>query len=98
MDIWHGTALEAVLADPSYLNERFPTEVRATATGFCYHQGATWGGMVAPILGYCATTYDLGYAIPMLLGTVSAALSFAAAITLGPETKGTELVGDVVVA
>ncbi len=24
---------------PSYLAERFPTEVRATAAGFCYHQG-----------------------------------------------------------
>jgi SHS family lactate transporter-like MFS transporter len=29
---------------PSYLAERFPTEVRATAAGFCYHQGAVWGG------------------------------------------------------
>jgi MFS transporter, SHS family, lactate transporter len=25
---------------PSSLNERFPTEVRATAAAFCYHQGA----------------------------------------------------------
>jgi hypothetical protein len=25
---------------PHYLSERFPTEVRATATGFCYHRGA----------------------------------------------------------
>jgi SHS family lactate transporter-like MFS transporter len=24
---------------PHYLSKRFPTEVRATATGFCYHQG-----------------------------------------------------------
>src|SRR5580704_5918421 len=31
---------------PSYLSERFPTEVRATAAGFCYHQGAIWGGFV----------------------------------------------------
>ena len=31
---------------PAYLNERFPTEVRATATAFCYHQGAIWGGFV----------------------------------------------------
>jgi SHS family lactate transporter-like MFS transporter len=32
---------------PHYLSERFPTEVRATAPGFCYHQGqssvAWWG-------------------------------------------------------
>ena len=37
--------------NPSYLNERFPTEVRATAAGFCYHQGAIWGGSCArPLL------------------------------------------------
>jgi hypothetical protein len=30
---------------PHYLFERFPTEVRATATGFCYHQGAIFGGL-----------------------------------------------------
>ena len=30
--------------NPSYLAERFPTEVRATASGFCYHQGAIFGG------------------------------------------------------
>ena len=35
--------------NPSYLSERFPTEVRATASGFVYHQGAIWGGLVAPV-------------------------------------------------
>ncbi|MBV9777707.1 MAG: MFS transporter, partial [Acetobacteraceae bacterium] len=35
--------------NPSYLTERFPTEVRATAAGFCYHQGAIWAGFVAPV-------------------------------------------------
>ena len=34
---------------PHYLSERFPTEVRATATGFCYHQGAIFGGLVGPV-------------------------------------------------
>ena len=42
--------------NPSYLNERFPTEVRATAAGFCYHQGAIWGGLVAPLLAAWAAT------------------------------------------
>jgi len=83
---------------PSYLAERFPTEVRATAAGFCYHQGAVWGGLTAPILAYCATGLGLGYVVPMLVGTIAAALSFAIAISLGPETRGTELVADVVVA
>jgi MFS transporter, SHS family, lactate transporter len=83
---------------PSYLAERFPTEVRATAAGFCYHQGAIWGGLVAPILAYAATAYHVGYAIPMLVGTIVAALSFVIAIALGPETKGKVLVPDVVLA
>ncbi|WP_158258256.1 MFS transporter [Rhodopila globiformis] len=83
---------------PSYLNERFPTEVRATAAGFCYHQGAIWGGLVAPVLAYFATAWGLGYAIPMLVGTITAALSFAIAVALGPETKDVELTSEVVLA
>jgi SHS family lactate transporter-like MFS transporter len=83
---------------PAYLAERFPTEVRATAAGFCYHQGAIWGGAVAPILAYVATAYHIGYAVPMLVGTVGAALSFVIAIALGPETKGKELSAELVVA
>ena len=31
---------------PAYLSERFPTEVRATAVAFCFHQGAIWGGLI----------------------------------------------------
>src|SRR3954465_1760320 len=38
--------------NPGWLSERFPTEVRATAAGFVYHQGAVWGAAVAPILTY----------------------------------------------
>lgn len=83
---------------PSYLAERFPTEVRATASGFCYHQGAIWGGLVAPILAWFATAWHLGFAIPMLIGTVVAALSFTIAIALGPETRGKELSAELVVA
>jgi MFS transporter, SHS family, lactate transporter len=82
---------------PSYLSERFPTEVRATGAGFCYCQGAVWGGLVAPILAYAATAYHLGYAIPMLVGTIGAAVSFAIAIGLGPETKDKPLVAELVV-
>ena len=58
--------------NPSYLAERFPTEVRATASAFCYHQGAILGGFVAPVLAYFATQYNLGFAIPMMIGTWSA--------------------------
>jgi SHS family lactate transporter-like MFS transporter len=103
--IWWGFVLQGAAGSggmygqlPSYLSERFPTEVRATAAGFCYHQGAIWGGLVPPVLAYMATTYHVGYAIPMLVGTVVAALSFCVAVLLGPETKGKALVADVVVA
>ena len=59
---------------PHYLSERFPTEVRATATGFCYHQGAIFGGLVGPVLTYFATDWHMGFAIPMMIGTIFAAV------------------------
>jgi SHS family lactate transporter-like MFS transporter len=83
---------------PSYLSERFPTEVRATASAFCYHQGAILGGLVAPVLAYFAINYNLGYAVPMAVGTIVAAVSVVIALSLSPETKGQELVSDLVVA
>jgi SHS family lactate transporter-like MFS transporter len=83
---------------PAYLSERFPTEVRATASAFCYHQGAILGGLVAPVLAYFATTYQIGYAAPMLVGTVVAAFSVVIALSLSPETMGKELTADLVVA
>jgi MFS transporter, SHS family, lactate transporter len=83
---------------PSYLNERFPTEVRATATAFCYHQGAIWGGFCAPVLAYLASLWGTGLAVPMLIGTVIGAASFIVALLLGPETKGKEMVPDLVLA
>src|SRR5690349_15551896 len=83
---------------PAYLSERFPTEVRATASAFCYHQGAIFGGLVAPILAYFAVNYNLGYAVPMLIGTVVAAASVVVALLLSPETKGKVLVAELSVA
>src|SRR5208283_4169459 len=55
---------------PAYLAERFPTEVRATAAGFVYHQGAIFGGLTLPIITYFAINWHTGFAIPMLVGTV----------------------------
>jgi MFS transporter, SHS family, lactate transporter len=83
---------------PAYLAERFPTEVRATASGFVYHQGAIFGGLTAPIITYFAVNWHFGFAIPMLVGTVLASLSVALAVMAGPETRGKELVPDLVVA
>ena len=83
---------------PHYLAERFPTEVRATASGFCYHQGAIFGGLTGPVIAYLALDWHLGFAIPMLIGTTVAAASLVAAMLMSPETRGKELVPDLVIA
>ena len=83
---------------PAYLSERFPTEVRATAGGFVYHQGAIFGGLVGPILAYLATDLQLGFAIPMLIGTTVACVSLVLAMAISPETRGTALSAELSVA
>jgi SHS family lactate transporter-like MFS transporter len=83
--------------NPSYLNERFPTEVRATAAGFCYHQGAIWGGLCGPILGAWAASAG-GFAVPMLLTTLGALTVFVIALLMGPETKGKVLISELELA
>ena len=83
---------------PSYLCERFPTEVRATASGFCYHQGAIFGGLVPPVLTYIAANYGVGLGVPMLAGTAVGVVSYICALLLSPETKGKVLAADLVLA
>jgi len=83
---------------PAYLAERFPTEVRATAGGFVYHQGAIFGGLVGPVLAYLATSWNMGFAIPMLIGTTVGCVSLILAILLSPETKGKVLSAELSVA
>jgi MFS transporter, SHS family, lactate transporter len=83
---------------PSYLTERFPTEIRGTATGFCYHVGAIPGAMVPPILTTLAAYWGTSLAIPMLIGTLFGLTNFILSVVFGPETKGTEMVPDLVVA
>ena len=81
--------------NPSYLTERFPTEVRATAAGFCYHQGAIWAGLAAPILTWFAAGQAGGFVIPMLVAQLGAALVFVVAVLLGPETRGKAMVAEL---
>ena len=81
-----------------YLNERFPTEIRATASAFCYHQAAILGGFVPLVLTYMAEHFGTGLAVPMIVGTWIGAICWAAAAALGPETKGKVLVADLQVA
>ena len=83
---------------PSYLTERFPTEIRGTATGFCYHVGAIPGAMVPPILTFFAITWNFGFAIPMAIGTLFGLANFILSVAFGPETRGTEMSPDLVVA
>jgi SHS family lactate transporter-like MFS transporter len=83
--------------NPSYLCERFPTEVRATASGFCYHQGAIWGGLVAPVLTYFAIELNMGFAMPMLVSTSVFLVLVAITVLLGPETKGQHLTADLAI-
>src|SRR5262252_9685687 len=83
---------------PSYLSERFPTEVRATASAFCYHQGAIFGGFVPLVLTFLAERFGTGLAEPMIIGTWIGSLAWAAAAFFGPETKGKVLVPDLVIA
>jgi MFS transporter, SHS family, lactate transporter len=74
--------------NPSYLAERFPTEVRATAGAFVYHSGAVVAGFIPLILTIIASNYGVGFGISMLIGTVFGAVSFILALLAGPETKG----------
>ena len=81
--------------NPGYLSERFPTEVRATAAGFCYHQGAIWAGFAGPLLTAWAATQSSGFVMPMLYTTLGAAAVFVVALLLGPETKGMVMISDI---
>jgi MFS transporter, SHS family, lactate transporter len=97
--ILQGAFLGAIYGqNPSYLSERFPTEVRATASGFCYHQGAIWAGFTGPLLALFAAGQPLGFAVPMLVSTVGAALVFVVTLLLSPETKGKVFVSQLSLA
>ena len=98
--VW-GFALQGCFAgaiyglQPAYLAERFPTEVRSTASAFCYHVGLFVAGFVPPILSYYAVEQGVGFAIPMLYGTVIGAVLVVTALLVSPETKGKDLSFDL---
>jgi MFS family permease len=73
---------------PAYLTERFPTEVRGTASAFCYHFGTILGGLVPPAITYLAVDRGLGFPAPMLYGTILGAVVVVVALSVSPETKG----------
>jgi hypothetical protein len=53
---------------------------------------------VAPVLAYLAATLDVGFPIPMLIATSVGLVSVVVALLLSPETRGKELVADLVLA
>lgn len=79
------------LMSPSYLSERFPTDVRATAMGFCYQVGIVCGGFVPVLVSYVAVEQHTGFAVPMLIATWVGAISVVGALLISPETKGKSL-------
>jgi SHS family lactate transporter-like MFS transporter len=83
---------------PAYANERFPTEIRATASAFCYHVGVVVAGFIPTVLTYFAVQKGMGFAMPMLVATLVSLTSFVFALLCGPETKGKELGGDTTFA
>src|SRR6516164_4837430 len=76
----------------------FPTEVRATAVTFCFHQGAIWGGLIPPLLLLYAATHQITLAGPILITTVVGVAIFLVAVLLSPETKGKVLAAELTVA
>ena len=83
---------------PVYLAERFPTEVRGAATAFCYHTGAIFGGIIPTVIPLMASHNNMGLATSMLIWTAVGGVSFAFALFLGPETKGTRFRAELAVA
>jgi SHS family lactate transporter-like MFS transporter len=84
--------------NPSYLSERYPTEVRGAAAGFVYHQGAIAGGLIAPALTFLAVDQKMGFALPMMYSTIGFLVLVIIAVLLGPETKGKKLTAELEVA
>jgi MFS transporter, SHS family, lactate transporter len=80
---------------PAYLTERFPTEVRATASAFCYHFGALLGGSVPFVLTYLAVDLNWGFAQAMLYGIIIGACVTVTALLLSPETKGKSMTAEI---
>lgn len=70
-----------------FLNERFPTEIRATGTGLSWNIGFAIGGMMPTVASLIAATpADLPQTLGILLGIVTVIYLIGALIV--PETRG----------
>ena len=77
-------------AVPSYLNERFPTAVRAGGAGFAYQSGAALASLAPSVIG---SLRDGGMALPaaMALSIAAAGTATIVLVWMGPETRGSRL-------
>jgi SHS family lactate transporter-like MFS transporter len=73
-------------AFPSYLSERFPSDVRGAGAGFCYHAGSLVGSVTPSVIGYMSV-HGLPLATAMTLAIAVSGLALAVLIWLGPETR-----------
>jgi len=73
-------------AFPSYITERFPSEVRGAGAGFCYHAGALAGSFTSYAIGHMV---DAGWTLSSAMTVAIAASGAAVAVMmwLGPETR-----------
>jgi SHS family lactate transporter-like MFS transporter len=73
-------------AFPSYITERFPSEVRGAGAGFCYHAGALVGSFTSYGIGHLV---DSGWTLPsaMTAAIAVSGVAVASMIWLGPETR-----------
>ncbi len=74
---------------PTYLNERFPTAVRAVGAGFAYHVGAAVGSFTPAIIG---AMQDRGMTLGVSMASciALAGVLVIATVWMGPETLGRE--------
>ena len=77
-------------AFPSYITERFPSDVRGAGAGFCYHAGALVGSFTSLAIGQLV---DSGWTLAGSMTTSIAASGLAVSLLmwLGPETRGRSL-------
>ena len=73
-------------AFPSYITERFPSDVRGAGAGFCYHAGALAGSFTSYAIGHLV---DTGWTLEVAMTAAIAVSGLAVALTiwLGPETR-----------
>ena len=73
-------------AFPSYISERFPSEVRGAGAGFCYHAGSLVGSVTPSVIGYM-TVRGMPLPTAMTAAIAVSGLALAVVIWLGPETR-----------